>query len=518
VERVEEGIETYMGVQCIVLYTEESLDRYVSQKRLWLAQDKQGNIRLLKDKVGDYVSDYSEDPPIWGYARAGLKVGTILYSDEYETAVVEQTGVTVPKNEFGMGPYTNCVVIKWTWGDEGEEGVDRYYLAPGIGEIWRQWDDEGPAGWKISPLPKELFGTNSALFTHPYFTEYKRGFEKKLTGYGNEEGHYLLEHVEDFDLYNGIQCIVLRTEDSWGGEISYQRSWLAQDKQGNIRILKAEERSESDGNPITSDYSEDPPIWQFGQAALVSGSVIYKNDDAECPAVVERTGATVSKNEFGMGPYTNCVVIKWPWDEDGSEDTDVNRDYLAPAIGRIWHQSHTGGGLKISSLTPGGPVTPTVTPTRTPTATRTPTVTRTPTATRTPTVTPTPTVTAGPSPTQSPAQLFGANSHKFTHPCFNQYKPGFEKTLTGYGHEQGNYRLERVVRYATYNGVQCIVLYSEELWRGYEWQEWSWLAQDKQGNIRLLHSAEEDDGGEAGEDPGMSWRFGCRQGLQWEPL
>jgi len=218
------------------------------------------------------------------------------------------------------------------------------------------------------------FGPNSGTITHPFFKDLVPGVELYFTGYGHESGIWYTTTVLPPSYFRTIQCTIAkhRTQDMEALGY-YFLIYNAEDLNGNLYRI-AEETWSADGLEWTEDYSANPELLypaSLNHTGLSWGS-----------SLVTAINYTVPRNEFGMGPYGGCVVVRFDWG-----DGDYDYEYIAPGIGTVWDQwdDYGPGGYRIS---PAGTPGPTLTPT--PTWTRTPTPTPTDTPASTPTFTPTP--------------------------------------------------------------------------------------------------------------------------------
>ncbi|MFH1742184.1 MAG: hypothetical protein ABIH23_24535 [bacterium] len=178
-----------------------------------------------------------------------------------------------------------------------------------------------------------LFSPNSDAITHPYFSEFRPGFEKTLNGRGSEQGVIWIQRVERSETYGGVRCLVVYEIEFENGEVEeFQWLWLAQDTSGNIRLLKEEWWDRWDDGYGSEDFVEDPEI--LIPAELAVGTIVFEDEFGT--EIVTEIGVTVPQNEYGLGPYKNCVVTMETGTWDG--EVEVTYSYFAPGIGVVWER------------------------------------------------------------------------------------------------------------------------------------------------------------------------------------
>ncbi len=201
----------------------------------------------------------------------------------------------------------------------------------------------------------DFFGETSGIITHLYGSDYRVGFKKTLTAYGEFPGQggyhsqlpvsFIVETIDGKDTYQGINCLLYSIREyGESEELVYTTTyWMAQDKFGCLRILRTMETDES-GNQIKEDYSLNPRVY-------VPADVRLNSWDGRIIAVNE----TVPVNEFGFGPYSECHVLHdesslyYPGHVDAKEDYG----YVKPGIGLVWIQYISDGnewGWKLSDI------------------------------------------------------------------------------------------------------------------------------------------------------------------------
>ena len=149
------GTETVMGVKTLILrILGHGQNPAVEYYDVRIAQDIQGNLRVLKvtgaDYSGDPVSwqaDTPENAPIFLPAHpAERQLLSLIGSEYHEVIALDQT---VPQMSTGAGPYTGC--MQYRWGDIGSGNMDDSYLCPGTGfvkEVWNIEESGSTYGWE----------------------------------------------------------------------------------------------------------------------------------------------------------------------------------------------------------------------------------------------------------------------------------------------------------------------------------------------------------------------------------
>ncbi len=136
---------------------------------LWLAQDTDGVVWLLRiyDAQGDATTTYGADTSVVWMPRDPV-VGQRFRQMGDEYCEIMQTGVEVPQLDTGLGPFRDCLKVMRT---DGESDVDISYLAPDVGSVKEEWDNDGATnGWEMtapSSVGDELaidFGSTNGLW------------------------------------------------------------------------------------------------------------------------------------------------------------------------------------------------------------------------------------------------------------------------------------------------------------------------------------------------------------------
>jgi hypothetical protein len=116
---------------------------------VWLAEDESGVVWVLKhyDALSNKTTELGRaNATVWAPTTfaVGQRFGEI--EDSYREVV--ETWVTVNLGT-GLGPYTNCVKVKWVEGTD----EDFYYLASGVGIVKEEWNDGGNTnGWELQQI------------------------------------------------------------------------------------------------------------------------------------------------------------------------------------------------------------------------------------------------------------------------------------------------------------------------------------------------------------------------------
>jgi internalin A len=115
-----------------------------------LAQDTAGNVRILKmtgtNASGDAVSwEAATVNETKVFLPATPTAGQHFEWFDGQTLDVVATGLTVARGANGVGPFYNCVRLRWTGGD----AVRDSWVCPSLGVVKEDWTSEtGAAGWQ----------------------------------------------------------------------------------------------------------------------------------------------------------------------------------------------------------------------------------------------------------------------------------------------------------------------------------------------------------------------------------
>jgi hypothetical protein len=148
------GTEVVDSVQCLKVAIKghgnnSNPDADTEWYTVWLAQDEAGVVWVFKhyDALSDTTTELGKaNAVVWAPATfaVGQRFGEIGVS--YREVV--ETGVTVNLGT-GLGPYTNCVKVKWVEGTD----EDFYYVASGVGIVKEEWNDGGNTnGWELQEI------------------------------------------------------------------------------------------------------------------------------------------------------------------------------------------------------------------------------------------------------------------------------------------------------------------------------------------------------------------------------
>jgi cohesin domain-containing protein len=117
----------------------------------WVAQDTDDVLWVFKiyDAYEDTTATFEKDNAVV-WMPADPVVGQVFaqMGDEYQEVV--EKGVEVPQLTTGLGPYTDCLKVKWSDGETPAD-EDYQYHAPNVGIVKEEWDDGGTNGWDLGP-------------------------------------------------------------------------------------------------------------------------------------------------------------------------------------------------------------------------------------------------------------------------------------------------------------------------------------------------------------------------------
>ena len=137
------GAETFAGVDCLILHVNgHGQDPSVEYYDVWLAQDRQGNLRALRitgfedGEVSYWQPASASAAPL--FLPANPTAGQVLWQDENW---VEAVGETVGVLDTGLGPYAGCAVFASS--DAGGIWTDYAWHAPGQGVVYEEWTENG---------------------------------------------------------------------------------------------------------------------------------------------------------------------------------------------------------------------------------------------------------------------------------------------------------------------------------------------------------------------------------------
>ena len=145
---------------------------------LWMAEDQDGNVRLLKGYAHESGESFSfgSSGMLWMPANPALGQVFRQLGDEYTQ--VQATNVTVDKLSNGLGPFSGCLKFR----DGPDQDVDIEYVAPRIGSVKEEWNSGGHTnGWILAagPLPVAAFTAIPASDRVPLavsFTDQSTGY------------------------------------------------------------------------------------------------------------------------------------------------------------------------------------------------------------------------------------------------------------------------------------------------------------------------------------------------------
>jgi len=246
------------GVHCL-LYTMVERDENADIDeivKVWVAQDTRGNVQILKLQDGEMSSPQLMEREDWYSAP----------NDGYLAQVYEHTG-------------------------QGISGVRRRTL-------------QGPQS--------VTFGANSANIVHPFFAANSATAEKRLRGYGTDNGRWERYRFSDGGQVNGIAAVKMTvTEgDAGSGPDSTEHMWFAQDTEGNVHFLKRSDEGEAfligvgagrapawflPADPTAEPWASGRPWFTFGgmikmRVLAINASKHGRNDLLKCQFITDDNG------------------------------------------------------------------------------------------------------------------------------------------------------------------------------------------------------------------------------------
>jgi sulfatase modifying factor 1 len=280
--------------------------------------------------------------------------------------------------------------------------------------------------------PTDRFDSTSNAITNPWLGLKNVGESYLLAGSGSYAGATRTLSLTGTGVVKGIQCLILRDQISGNGSIedSIDDAWIAQDTDGNLRILKVAGTSGDwemkniayaaivmPKNPFVGEHFSDHP--QSSDPGF--SDVLDLND-------------TVSQLSTGAGPYTGCMKIKWT--NLIGDDTDYL--WYSPDAGLVkdqWDDNGTINGWE-----------------------------------------------------RLPAVIFGDNSDVITNPWLGLKHVGDSYALGGYGTYSGAMRTLTLTDSGVVQGVKCLIIRDKIDGHGLLDDEIfdAWIAQDTAGNLRVL--------------------------------
>lgn len=147
------GIEVVNTVKCL------KVNRISTEKgsfiTVWLAQDTEGNVWALKiymhheDKtfcLGNGIKSWfmPASPAV------GLNAGLIVPESDQTYSKIVATDVTVPKLSTDIGPFVDCLKVKYWW--EGSPHWEVEYYCPNVGCVRNTDDFENNKGMDLKEV------------------------------------------------------------------------------------------------------------------------------------------------------------------------------------------------------------------------------------------------------------------------------------------------------------------------------------------------------------------------------
>ena len=315
------------GVHCL-LYTMVERDENADIDeivKVWLAQDTRGNVQILK-----LQDDELSSPELVGVA-AGQGPARFLRDD-----------VSAGKAWWLMPGHAKCISMGagQSFGsrndllrvmvcfDDNEDGVfqfawnspderEDWYSAPNDGYLAQVYEHtaQGISGVRRRTLqgPQSVtFGANSANIVHPFFAANSATDEKRLRGYGTDNGRWERYRFSDGGQVNGIAAtkMTMTEGDAGSGPDSTEHMWFAQDTEGNVHFLKRSDEGEAfligvgagrapawflPADPTAEPWASGRPWFTFGgmikmRVLAINASKHGRNDLLKCQFITDDNG------------------------------------------------------------------------------------------------------------------------------------------------------------------------------------------------------------------------------------
>ena len=201
----------------------------------------------------------------------------------------------------------------WNSPDERED----WYSAPNDGYLAQVYEHtaQGISGVRRRTLqgPQSVtFGANSANIVHPFFAANSATAEKRLRGYGTDNGRWERYRFSDGGQVNGIAAtkMTMTEGDAGSGPDSTEHMWFAQDTEGNVHFLKRSEEGEAfligvgagrapawflPADPTAEPWASGRPWFTFGgmikmRVLAINASKHGRNDLLKCQFITDDNG------------------------------------------------------------------------------------------------------------------------------------------------------------------------------------------------------------------------------------
>ena len=158
----------------------------------WIAQDTDDVVWVFKvyDALEDTTTTFGSGTTVV-MMPANPVVGQVFAQMGNEYQEVVEKGVEVSQLSTGLGPYTDCLKVKWSDGETVPD-IDYQYHAPGVGIVKEEWNDGGETnGWDLgSSVGNELvadFGSLGVyLWNGTAWTQIAAANAEHLCPFGNK--------------------------------------------------------------------------------------------------------------------------------------------------------------------------------------------------------------------------------------------------------------------------------------------------------------------------------------------
>jgi hypothetical protein len=201
--------------------------------------------------------------------------------------------------------------------------------------------------WKGSFRAVAFDGASDAL-TNPWLGLYQVGDSYSLAGVGTFAGAIRSYSLISRETVLGVKCLVLRILGHGIGfdATRYYDVRIAQGTEGNLRVLKVT-GTDYDGTAVNWMAASAVQAFVFVPAFLQSGQSWPWHDGQYCQVL--GLDQTVPLLSTGLGPYTNCAVIR----QTGGAGADVADSWWVAGLGVVKEVWNDGGQLNGWERLPG---------------------------------------------------------------------------------------------------------------------------------------------------------------------